>query len=255
MQPSLRTLGTRAFTLTDEHSGFNPLQAAVLEGDYDTVSKASVHLESFVEEMNCRTIGEKASIFPGESAVDILPAVKGKKESHSLIGTIYKEFVETDLTLTELHSYARRDDIETAIELVLNNGIDVNVAAKRNITPLVWASPAASSLSVKTLIDLGADVNAQRFQESTFGFNGGTALCSVICDNNAAVVKVLRGTFSIGIGGRRQRNQPRRTRDSFMPLPPKSKYFSCHLRVRRSKHKSTPIQVKKTNLALMNGEF
>ena len=192
MQPSLKTLGRRAFTRTDEYSGFNLLQAAVIEGDYDTVTKASVHLESFVEEMNCRTTDEKASIFPGESAVDILQAVKGRKESHSLIGTIYKEFIEADLTLTELHSYARKDDVEMVIELVLNGRIDVNVAATRNITPLLWASMVASRLSVKTLIDLGADVNAQTIQDSTFGgFNGGTALRSAICGNNAAVVEVL----------------------------------------------------------------
>ena len=78
-----------------------------------------------------------------------------------------------------------------AIELVLNYGIDVNVAAKRSITPLVWASPSASSLSIKTLIDLGAEVNAQTFQESTFGFCSGTALPSAIHGNIANVVKVL----------------------------------------------------------------
>ncbi|XP_067020794.1 uncharacterized protein [Acropora muricata] len=189
--PSLRTLGRRAFTRTDEHSGFNLLQAAVLEGDYDTVEKASVHLENFVEEMNCRTTGEKASIFPGKSAADILAAVKGRMESHPLIGEIYEEFVETEKTLTQLHSCAKSNHVEMAIELVLNYGMDVNVAAKRNITPLVWASPATSSLWIKTVIDLGADVNAQTFQESTFGYCSGTALRSAIHGNNANVVKVL----------------------------------------------------------------
>ena len=191
MQPSLRTLGRRAFTRTDEHSGFNLLQAAVLEGDDDTVTKASVLLENFVEEMNCRTTGEKASIYPGKSAADILSAVKGRMEGHALIGEIYEVFVEIEKTLTKLHSCAKSNDVEMAIELVLNYGIDVNVAAKGNITPLVWASPAASSLSIKTLIDLGADVNAQAFQESTFGFRSDTALRSAIHGNNANVVKVL----------------------------------------------------------------
>ena len=191
MQPSLRILARRAFTCTDEHSGFNLLQAAVLERDYDTVTKASVHLESFVEEMNCRITGEKASIFPGKSAAEILSAVRGTKGSHYRIGTLYEEIVETDLTLTKLHSCARRNDVEMAIELVLNDRMDVNVAAKRNITPLLWASQGASSLSIKTLIDLGADVNAQTFQESTLGFCSGTALLSAIHGNNAAVVKVL----------------------------------------------------------------
>ena len=185
----------------DEHSGYNRLQAAVLEGDYDTVTKASYHLESFVEEMNHRTTGEKAFLFPGKPAADILSAVKQRKESCYLfgamykefikIGTMYKEFIETDATLTELHSCAKRNDVEMVIELVLNDGIDVNVAAKRNITPLLWASPAASSLSIRTLIDLGADINAQTFQDSTCCFYSGTALHSAIHGNNAAVVKVL----------------------------------------------------------------
>ena len=191
MQPSLRALGRRAFTRTDEHSGFNLLQAAVLEGDCITVEKASVHLENFVEEMNCRTTGEKASIFPGKSAADIWSAVKGRRGIHSLIGEIYEEFVEIEKILTKLHSCAKSNDVEMAIELVLNDGIHANVAAERNITPLVWASPAASSLSIQTLIDLGAEVKPQTFQESTFGFCSGTALRFAIHGNNANVVKVL----------------------------------------------------------------
>ena len=78
-----------------------------------------------------------------------------------------------------------------AIELVLNDGMDVNVPAKGDITPLIWASPAASRFSVKTLIDLGADVNAQTFQKSFFGFCSGTALRFAIHGNNVAVVKML----------------------------------------------------------------
>ena len=191
LQLSLRTLGRRAFTRTDEHSGFNLLQAAFIQGDDDTVIKASVHLESFVEKMSCRLTGEKAFIFRRKSAADNLSAVKGRKESHSVIGKIYKEFVETEKTLTKLHSCAKGNDVEMAIELVLNDGIDVNVAATRNITPLLWASPAASSLTIKTLIDLGADVNAQTFKDSSFCFCGSTALHSAIHSNNAAVVKVL----------------------------------------------------------------
>ena len=162
-----------------------------MEGDDDTVTKASVHLENFVEEMNCRTTGEKASIFPGKSAADIWSAVKGRIGIHSSISEICKEFVEFEKTLTRLHSCAKGNDVEMAIELVLNDGMDINVAAKGDITPLVWASPAASSLSIKTLIDLGADVDARTFQESTFGFRSGTALRSAIHGNNANVVKVL----------------------------------------------------------------
>ncbi|XP_015765569.1 PREDICTED: uncharacterized protein LOC107344436, partial [Acropora digitifera] len=190
---NLRTLGRRAFTSRDEHSGFNLLQAAVLEGDDDTVTKASVHLENFVEEMNCRTTGEKASIFPGKSAADIWSAVKGRIGIHSStsISEIFKEFVEFKKTLTRLHSCAKGNDVEMAIELVLNDGIDVNVARLRDITPLVWASPAASSLSIKTLIDLGADVNAQTFYYRPFDLYSGTALDLATHGNNANVVKVL----------------------------------------------------------------
>ena len=126
-----------------------------------------------MEEMNGRTTGEKASIVPGKSAADILSAVKGRKGSRSRIDTIYKEFVETDVTLTKLYSCAKRNDVEMAIELVLNHGIDVNVSGKRNIAPLLWASPAASSLSIKTLIDLGADVNAEIDQDKLSFFCDG----------------------------------------------------------------------------------
>ena len=212
MQPSLRTLGRRAFTRIDEHSGFNLLQAAVLEDDDDTVKKASVYLESFVEGMKSRRTSENASFFPGKSAADILPirkhwnfwrpsgsvavvmkAPKGSTESSNTKKTFerYTEFVGTEKTLTKLHSCAKGNDVEMAIELVLNAGMDVNVVAERNITPLLWASTAASSLSIKTLIDLGADVNAQTFQESTFGVCSGTAIHFAIHGNNANVVKVL----------------------------------------------------------------
>ena len=162
-----------------------------MEGDDDTVTKASVHLESFVEEMSCRTTGGKASIFPGNSATNILSAVEGTKGSHSRIAKIYEEFVQTEKTLTKLHLCAKRSDVEMAIELVLNDGIDVNVPAERNITPLLWASPAASSLSIITLIDLGADVSAQTSLFSRVYFWARTALHAAIHGNNAAVVKVL----------------------------------------------------------------
>ena len=73
----------------------------------------------------------------------------------------------------------------------MNDGIDVDVPAERNITPLLWAITAASSSSIKTLIDLGADVNAQAFQGSSVFFSGSTALHFAILGNNAAVVKLL----------------------------------------------------------------
>ena len=108
-----------------------------MEGHDDIVTKASVHLENFAEEMNCRTTGEKASIFPGKSAADIWSAVQGRLGIRSSTSEICKEFVETEKTLTQLHSCSKSNDVEMAIELVLNYGIDVNVAAKGNIAPLV----------------------------------------------------------------------------------------------------------------------
>ncbi|XP_068739602.1 uncharacterized protein [Montipora capricornis] len=158
---SLRTSTKRALLRTDSHSGFNLLQAAVLQGDYESVYKASTYLENFVEEMKSQTISNNASIFRSKSAVDILSALDCRKPGHADIETLYQRLVEIDETLNELHSCAKSGDVEKVIELVLNDGIDVNVAAKSNITPLLLASGMSSGVLTKTLIDLGADVNAQ----------------------------------------------------------------------------------------------
>ncbi|XP_068739431.1 uncharacterized protein [Montipora capricornis] len=158
---SLRTSTKRAFLRTDSYSGFNLLQAAVLQGDSDSVYKASNYLENFVEEMKSQTISNNASIFRGKSAVDILSALDCRKPGHADIEKLYQRLVEIDETLNELHSCAKSGDVEKVIELVLNDGIDVNVAAKSKITPLLLASPMSSGVLIKTLIDLGADVNAQ----------------------------------------------------------------------------------------------
>ncbi|XP_068670407.1 uncharacterized protein [Montipora foliosa] len=159
---SLRTFAKRAFLRTDSHSGFNVLQAVVFQGDYDSVYRASTFLENFVEEMKCETVSNNASIFRGKSAVDIiLSAHDYRKAGRAKIEKLYQRLVEIDETLNELHSCAKSGNVEKVIELVLNDGIDVNVAAKSNITPLLLASPMSSGVLIKTLIDLGADVNAQ----------------------------------------------------------------------------------------------
>ncbi|XP_068670400.1 uncharacterized protein [Montipora foliosa] len=159
---SLRTLAKRAFLRTDSHSGFNVLQAVVLQGDYDSVYKASTLLENFVEQMKCETISNNASIFRGKAAVDILSsAMAWRKPGYTDIEKLYRRLVGIDETVNELHSCAKSGDVEKVIELVLNDGIDVNVAAKSNITPLLLASGMSSGVLIKTLIDLGADVNAQ----------------------------------------------------------------------------------------------
>ena len=149
------------FLQDDRRSGLNLLQAAVFEGDYGIVCKASALLVNFVKEMNSK-IGNDAQLFPGKSAVDILLSLDKKKPGHAKIDKHYEEDVEKLKTFAELHHCARSGDAEMAVELVLNEGVDADIPALCNRTPLLWASLSKSGMLIKTLIDLGADVNAQR---------------------------------------------------------------------------------------------
>ena len=55
------------------------------------------------------------------------------------------------------------DDAEQAVELVLNDGVDINASGSDNdCTTLQQTSRSSSSQFIETLIDLGADVDAQR---------------------------------------------------------------------------------------------
>ena len=146
----------------DGRTGFNLLQAAILEADYSIVSKASVLLEDFVEEMSVETTGNCAILFPGKSADEILSSLERRQPGHSDIEKLYQGMVEEVKALNELHWCARSDDAEKVVELVLHDGIDIDVPAERNCTPLLWASQSSSSMLIETLIDLGADINAQR---------------------------------------------------------------------------------------------
>lgn len=78
------------------------------------------------------------------------------------MGKLYKDSIEKCDTLTELHLCRTNDDAERAVEIVLNEGEDINIPGKSNRTPLLWASQSSSGEFVQTLVDLGADVNAQR---------------------------------------------------------------------------------------------
>ena len=70
---------------------------------------------------------------------------------------------EDNSRLTELLWGTCSDDAEQAVELVLNDGVDINAPGSDNgCTALPQASRSSSSQFIETLIDLGADVNAQR---------------------------------------------------------------------------------------------
>ena len=147
----------------DTQSGFNLLQAAVLDGEYNIVLNAYGLLDNIVEEMELVTTGNNAKDFPGKTAVDILPLIKRRKTSHHRIERLYNEWAKDNSRLTELQWATRHDDAEQAVEFVLNDGVDINAPGSNNDwTVLLWASRSSSSQFIETLIDLGADVNGQR---------------------------------------------------------------------------------------------
>ena len=112
--------------------------------------------------MNSQKTGSQAKIFPGKTASEILLALQDKGEGNVEIEELYKDVIEIIDTFTELHLCQDNNDVEKAVEIVLNEGVDINIPGKGNRTPLLWASLSASGEFIKTLIDLGADVNAQR---------------------------------------------------------------------------------------------
>ena len=112
--------------------------------------------------MNLQKTESHANVFPSKTAFEILLALQEKGEGNVKIEEMYKEEVEKINTLTELHLCKDNNDVEKAVEIVLNEGVDINIPGKSNRTPLLWASLTASGKFIETLIDLGADVNAQR---------------------------------------------------------------------------------------------
>ena len=112
--------------------------------------------------MNLQKTGSHAKVFPSKTALEILLALQDKGEGNVKIEELYQEEVEKRHTLTELHLCKDNNDAEKAVEIVLNEGVDINIPGKSNRTPLLWASLSASGEFIKTLIDLGADLNVQR---------------------------------------------------------------------------------------------
>ena len=134
----------------DTGSGFNMLTAAVFEGNYNVVSKAFALLDNLETQM-------------GISAVaDTLANLETRGSDHHKIESLYRETVDKVNTLSELHLCRHGNDAEKTVELVLNDGLDINTPALCNRTPLLWASLSSSGEFIETLIDLGANVNAQR---------------------------------------------------------------------------------------------
>ena len=132
----------------DIRSGFNMLTAAVVEGNYDVFFKAHGQLSS-LEILTA-------------AVADTLANLETKRPGHHEIERLNQEFVDKVNSLSELHRCAHRNDAEKAVELVLNDGLDINTPALCNRTPLLWASLSSSGEFIETLIDLGANVNAQR---------------------------------------------------------------------------------------------
>ena len=124
------------------------LTAAVVEGNYDVVFKA-LALLSHSEIMMT-------------AVADTLANRETKRPGHHKIESLYRRTVEKVNTLSELHQCSRGNDSEKAVELVLNDGLGINTPGLCNRTPLLWASFSSSGKFIQTLIDLGANVNAQR---------------------------------------------------------------------------------------------
>ena len=147
--------------------------------------KAYVPLENYPHDMNFPKTGSHAKVFPEKSALEILLALQDKGGSYIMALKLYEDYVEMTDTLTKLHLCQDNSDVEKAVEIVLNEGVDINIPGKSNRTPLMWASASASGEFIETLIDLGADVNAQRTDDKI------APLHLAVCCNNHMAIDIL----------------------------------------------------------------
>ena len=146
----------------DEQSGFNLLQAAFFEEKYNIVLEASGLFDNSVGEMGITETGNNAKEVIEKTAVDLLSLRKRTNPFHVDIERIYEKLAEDNSRLTELLWGTCNDDAEEAVELVLNDGVDINDSGSDSDYPaLLLASRSSSSQFIETLIDLGADVDAQ----------------------------------------------------------------------------------------------
>ena len=144
--------------------------------------------------MNLQKTGSQAKAFPGKTALEILLALQDTGEGNVKIEELYKEWVEKINTLTELHLCKFNNDVEKAVEIVLNEGVDINIPGKSNRTPLLSASLSASGEFIETLIDLGADVNAQRTDDKVV-----TLYLAAYWNNYMAVDILLKHGADVGL--------------------------------------------------------
>ena len=124
------------------------LTAAVVEGNYDLFFKAHGQLSS-LEILTA-------------AVADTLANLETKRPGHHKIEGLNRNFVDIVNSLSELYRCIHGNDAEKAVELVLNDGLEINTPALCNRTPLLWASPSSSGEFIETLIDLGANVDAKR---------------------------------------------------------------------------------------------
>ena len=124
------------------------LTAAVVEGNYDLFFKAHGQLSS-LEILTA-------------AVADTLANLETKRPGHHKIEGLNRNFVDVVNSLSELYRCIHGNDAEKAVELVLNDGLEINTPALCNRTPLLWASPSSSGEFIETLIDLGANVDAKR---------------------------------------------------------------------------------------------
>ena len=217
MQLSLKSLAEKAFLHVDIRSGFNMLTAAVVEGNYDVFYNAHGQLSS-LEILTA-------------AVADTLANLETKRPGHHKIERLNRKLMDVVNSLSELHQYAHRNDAEKAVELVLNDGLDINTPALCNQTPLLWASLSSSGLFIETLIELGANVNAQRTDDKE-----APLILSAGCNNFMAVYLLLNHGADPNIA----------EADAFTPL---------HFAVMEGNQAITKLLVKKgSNVNLQNKE-
>ena len=193
------------------------LTAAVVEGNYDFFFKAHGQLSS-LEILTA-------------AVADTLANLETKRPGHHKIERLNQEFVDIVNSLSELHRCIRGNDAEKAVELVLNDGLEINTLALCNRTPLLWASLSSSGEFIETLIDLGANVNAQRTDDKNTPLN-----LSASWNNFMAVNLLLDHGADANIA----------RADAFTPL---------HLAVMEGNQAITKLLVKKgSNVNLQNKE-